>query len=233
MLVCCRGGTIRVVWSPSSNLGLSENKNTHQLTQIALTKHVRAILLSERIEIEKMDVLQETIAVYERLRKKRYRIIVETGEDFTFVFQPANYHHLAGFQHLTDFRNISSPKSKDRFYGSVKRQQLQTEYIQRSSSYHEIEERLHTFGYLEDILAEGEEKIIVEYDRSKLSSEIEAKYYLYKRVGSVFEGNVKYHILFIGSMNERFFPATYIVEHSNIYMRGQNLHDCRIIHEEK
>lgn len=138
-----------------------------------------------------------------------------------------------GFQHLTDFRNISSPKSKDRFYGSVKRQQLQTEYIQRSSSYHEIEERLHTFGYLEDILAEGEEKIIVEYDRSKLSSEIEAKYYLYKRVGSVFEGNVKYHILFIGSMNERFFPATYIVEHSNIYMRDQNLHDCRIIHEEK
>ena len=163
-----------------------------------------------------MDILQETVAVYERLRKKRYRIIVDTGEDFTFTFQPANYHHLAGFQHLTDFRNISSPKSKDRFYGSVKRQQLQTEYIQRSSSYHEIEERLHTFGYLEDILAEGEEKIIVEYDRSKLSSEIEAKYYLYKRVGSVFEGNVKYHILFIGSMNERFFPATYIVEHSNI-----------------
>ncbi|WP_418557427.1 PBECR4 domain-containing protein [Hominenteromicrobium sp.] len=180
-----------------------------------------------------MDILQETVAVYERLRKKRYRIIVDTGEDFTFTFQPANYHHLAGFQHLTDFRNISSPKSKDRFYGSVKRQQLQTEYIQRSSSYHEIEERLHTFGYLEDILAEGEEKIIVEYDRSKLSSEIEAKYYLYKRVGSVFEGNVKYHILFIGSMNERFFPATYIVEHSNIYMRDQNLHDCRIIHEEK
>ena len=124
-----------------------------------------------------MDILQETVAVYERLRKKRYRIIVDTGEDFTFTFQPANYHHLAGFQHLTDFRNISSPKSKDRFYGSVKRQQLQTEYIQRSSSYHEIEERLHTFGYLEDILAEGEEKIIVEYDRSKLSSEIEAKYY--------------------------------------------------------
>ena len=162
-----------------------------------------------------MDILQETVAVYERLRKKRYRIIVDTGEDFTFTFQPANYHHLAGFQHLTDFRNISSPN------------------IQRSSSYHEIEERLHTFGYLEDILAEGEEKIIVEYDRSKLSSEIEAKYYLYKRVGSVFEGNVKYHILFIGSMNERFFPATYIVEHSNIYMRDQNLHDCRIIHEEK
>nr|DAU82525.1 MAG TPA: hypothetical protein [Caudoviricetes sp.] len=30
MLVCCRGGTIRVVWSPSSNLGLSENKNTQK-----------------------------------------------------------------------------------------------------------------------------------------------------------------------------------------------------------
>ena len=93
-------------------LGLSENKNTHFLAQIALTDIVRAILLSERIEIEKMDILQETVAVYERLRKKRYRIIVDTGEDFTFTFQPANYHHLAGFQHLTDFRNISSPKKQ-------------------------------------------------------------------------------------------------------------------------
>ena len=97
---------------------------------------------------------------------------------------------------------------------------------------HDFLYRLHLINR-DRILAEGEEKIIVEYDRSKLSSEIEAKYYLYKRVGSVFEGNVKYHILFIGSMNERFFPATYIVEHSNIYMRDQNLHDCRIIHEEK
>nr|DAQ66963.1 MAG TPA: nuclease [Caudoviricetes sp.] len=233
MLVCCRGGAIRVVWSPSSNLGLSENKNTHLLTQIALTYFVRAILLSERIEIEKMDVLQETIAVYERLRKKRYRIIVETGEDFTFVFQPANYHHLAGFQHLTDFQNISSPKSKDQFYGLVKRQHLQEEYVQESSHYNEISERLNTFSYLEDILAEGDGKIIVEYDRSKLSSEIEAKYYLYKRVGRAFDGEVTYHILFIGSMNERFFPATYIVEHSNIYIREQELRTCQIIHQEK
>lgn len=53
MLVCCRGGTIRVVWSPSSNLGLSENKNTHLLTQIALALSARAILLSERAEIRK------------------------------------------------------------------------------------------------------------------------------------------------------------------------------------
>ena len=180
-----------------------------------------------------MDVLQETIAVYERLRKKRYRIIIDTGEEITFSFQPAYYHHLAGFQHLTDFQSISSPQSKDLFYRLVKRQQVQTEYIQKSSCFHEIAERLNTFNCLEDILAKGDEKIIVEYDRSKLSSEIEAKYYLYKRVGSVMSGDVTYHILFIGSTNERCFPATYIVEHSNIYIRNQELHDCRIVHEDK
>ena len=170
-----------------------------------------------------MDVLQETVAVYERLRKKRYRIIIDTGEEITFSFQPANYHHLAGFQHLTDFQSISSPQRK----------QVQTEYIRKSSCFHEIAERLNTFNCLEDILAEGDEKIIVEYDRSKLSSEIEAKYYLYKRVGSVMSGDVTYHILFIGSTNERCFPATYIVEHSNIYIRNQELHDCLIVHEDK
>ena len=144
-----------------------------------------------------MDVLQETIAVYERLRKKRYRIIIDTGEEITFSFQPANYHHLAGFQHLTDFQSISSPQSKDLFYRLVKRQQVQTEYIQKSSCFHEIAERLNTFNCLEDILAKGDEKNIVEYDRSKLSSEIEAKYYLYKRVGSVMSGDV--HTTFCSS----------------------------------
>ena len=74
---------------------------------------------------------------------------------------------------------------------------MQTEYIQKSSCFHEIAERLNTFNCLEDILAKGDEKIIVEYDRSKLSSEIEAKYYLYKRVGSVMSGDV--HTTFCSS----------------------------------
>ena len=70
---------------------------------------------------------------------------------------------------MTDFQSISSPQSKDLFYRLVKRQQVQTEYIQKSSCFHEIAERLNTFNCLEDILAKGDEKNIVEYDRSKLS----------------------------------------------------------------
>ncbi len=87
-----------------------------------------------------------------------------------------------------------------------------------------------TIGVAEEILAEGDAKIIVEYDRRKLSSEIEAKYYLYKRVGDQFAGNVKYHILFLGCRNTEYYPSSYIVEHSNIYLRGQELHFCKIEH---
>ena len=47
-----------------------------------------------------MDVLQETVAVYERLRKKRYRIIIDTGEEITFHFSPQTIIIWQGFQHF-------------------------------------------------------------------------------------------------------------------------------------
>ena len=177
-----------------------------------------------------MDILQQTIAVYERMRKKAYRITIDNGEEILLRFLPSNYHHLAGFQHLADLGSLSNPKSKDLFYGEIRRGKVQCEKVQRSACFHEISERLTSFGVLEEILAEGDAKIIVEYDKSKLSSEIEAKYYLYRRVGDQFAGNVKYHILFLGCRDMGYYPSTYIVEHSNIYIRDQELHFCKIEH---
>lgn len=177
-----------------------------------------------------MDILQESIEVYERLRNQCYHVAVENGEEFTFKFLPENYHHLAGFQHLIDFQNISDYQKKDQFYGRVKRKQIDANYVQRSSYYHTIAERLNTFATIERIVSEGAGKIIVEYDKTKLSSEIDAKYYLYDRYGSTLMGSVTYHILFIGCRRNSYFPATYVVEHSNIYIREQALLNCKITH---
>ena len=177
-----------------------------------------------------MDILQESIEVYERLRNIRYHVAVENGEDFTFKFLPENYHHLAGFQHLIDFQNISDYQRKDQFYGHVKRKRIDANYVQRSSYYHIIADRLNTFAIIEQIVSAGAGRIIVEYNKAKLSSEIDAKYYLYNRCGSALTGNVTYHILFIGCQRNSYFPATYVVEHSNIYIRDQVLLNCQITH---
>lgn len=177
-----------------------------------------------------MDILEETVLIYERLRKIKYRVIVDTGEDFIFGFQPANYHHLAGIQHLTDLYKMCIPESKDLFYRDIKNGKVREKDIRKSAKFHEIEERLYHFGVLEEILEEGDARIIVEYNRDKISSKIDAKYYLYKRFGSRFDGSIRYHILFIGQNERRYFPATYIIEHSNIYIRNQELHFCKIKH---
>ena len=50
--------------------------------------------------------LTKTIQVYETLSKNKYQIIIEDGTVINLRFKKENYHHLAGFQHLTDFRDI-------------------------------------------------------------------------------------------------------------------------------
>lgn len=112
-----------------------------------------------------MDILQESIEVYERLRNIRYHVAVENGEEFTFKFLPENYHHLAGFQHLIDFQNISDYQRKDQFYGHVKRKRIDANYVQRSSYYHIIADRLNTFAIIEQIVSAGPDESLLNTTR--------------------------------------------------------------------
>ena len=49
-----------------------------------------------------MEEIKNTIDVFERLRKYQYKITVENGMVIQLRFERERYHHLAGFQHLTD-----------------------------------------------------------------------------------------------------------------------------------
>ena len=84
---------------------------------------------------------------------------------------------------------------------------------------------------IEEILSAGVCKIIVEFDRRKADSDIEAKFYLYQRRGNpLLREPVTYYMLFIGCDKERnrYYPATYIVEHSTKYAAGQTMLNCKI-----
>lgn len=177
-----------------------------------------------------MGEIEKTIEVFERLRQHKYKISIETGDVFILKFSPEHYHHLAGFQHLDDLTHISAPHLKDKFYRDVKKGTISEETIIASKKYPEIAERIQSFDKLEDILCSGECKIIVSFDAETADSKINAEYYLYRRDGAAIKGNVTYYHLFLGYDLGRdlYYPATYIVEHSNLYMRGQHLLNCEI-----
>lgn len=180
--------------------------------------------------------IKKSVMVFEHLRTKRYRITVENGISFILLFRPDHYHHLAGFQHLKDMTTISAPNSKARFYRSLKNDQLDIAPISSSVHYNVIRQRIQHFDILNEILDEGEGKLIIDFDQKKASSEIVAKFLLYKRTGNPFQNEpCVFYNLFIGYDPDRdeYYPATYVVENSRMYVSDQTIYDCKIEHIDK
>lgn len=179
-----------------------------------------------------MGQIENTIAVYERLSKMEYRITVENGVQFVLTFAKKRYHHLVGFHYLTDIVGIAEPRySKARFYRQLKNHKISEDEVTKSELFGYIEERVKFFGYIEDIVSVSDCKIIVEFDKNKADSDIDAKFFLYKRDGNPLNKEpVTYYALFIGhdDSDNTYYPATYIVEHSKKYVTGQVMLDCKI-----
>lgn len=179
-----------------------------------------------------MGQIENTIAVYERLSKQKYKITVENGIVFTLAFDKNRYHHLVGYHYLTDIVGIAEPSyGKARFYRQLKNRKIKEEEIVKSERFKYIEERVKYFKYIEDIVSESVCKIIIEFDKNKAGSDIEAKFFLYKREGNPLNQEpVTYYALFIGydALRQSYYPATYIVEHSKKYVDGQTMLNCTI-----
>lgn len=179
-----------------------------------------------------MGQIENTILIYERLSKRKYKISVENGLEFVLIFDKSRYHHLAGFHYLTDITGIAEPPyGKARFYRQLKNHKISEDSITKSELFKLIAERIEFFGYIEDIISASDCKIIVEFDKGKADSDIEAKFFLFKREGNPLNKEpVTYYSLFIGHdvSSNTYYPATYIVEHSKKYIDGQVMLDCKI-----
>lgn len=178
-----------------------------------------------------MGQIEKTIEVYERLRKNIYRISIEDGTVIDLKFFRENYHHLAGYQHLGDFPDISAPlQGTDQFYREIKNKTIKESQLRQSTKFESIAKRIEFFGKLEEILMAGESKIIVEFDDTKVDSIIKAIYFLYKREGTPYSDDYIIFILFIGYDYDKhkYFPTTYIVEDSPKYLSGQDTYYCTI-----
>ena len=68
--------------------------------------------------------------VFERLRKPACCINVENGVEILLRFSREHYHHLAGFQHLTDLPDIASPANgRQKFYNDIRKGNIPEERI--------------------------------------------------------------------------------------------------------
>lgn len=81
------------------------------------------------------------------------------------------------------------------------------------------------------MLNNGDLQIIVEFDALKARSNIDARFYLFQRDGNPLNGEpVTYYNLFLNQEQDTgvCYPVTFLVEHSRMYVSGQNLYDCKI-----
>lgn len=176
-----------------------------------------------------MNEIEKSIAVFDRLRKYTYKISIDNGMEIMLRFSREHYHHLGGFQHLTDLKTICNPVSRQKFYNDVKKGKISREHLAKSCQYPLIQERIASFEMLEQILSSGSGKIIVEFDKNKMGSAIHARFHLFHRVGNPFKGEAVFYTLFINSERDSiYYPVTYVVEHSNLYVRDQLMHNCTI-----
>ena len=176
-----------------------------------------------------MEEIQNTIDIFGRLKKYQYKITIENGMEIVLRFERERYHHLAGFQHLTDLPDIANPISKHKFYNDLRLGKISADKIKKSERYSEIQERITFFDKLEEIMTPGEGRIIVEFDQSKTDTVIKARFHLFRRDGNPFAGEAVYFTLFIDTeYGDTYYPVTYVVEHSNMYVREQKFHYCTI-----
>lgn len=174
-----------------------------------------------------MGYLEQSVEIYERLRRKTFQITIENEMVFLLRFLPEYYHHLAGFQHLRDFSDLAQPGNGARgVYRNVKKGRISEEKLHQSVHFHEMEARLQYFAKIEEILCSGQTKIIVSYDPNKAFSKIDADFLLYQREG--YFATATYYGLFLRSRGETLLPITYVVEHSQRYVANQRILDCEI-----
>ena len=178
-----------------------------------------------------MGIIRNSQSVYENLRKYNFHITIENGMEYDLKFKREQYHHLAGFQHLTDLPDIANPKTgMQQFYSKLKSGKISEQHIESSTMFCKIKERIASFDAINTILSASDAKVIVEFDPTLASSLIPAKLLLFQRDGTPFSASITYYSLFMDylSGSSKLFPLSFLVEHSTLYVQNQKFLNCSI-----
>lgn len=165
-----------------------------------------------------MDLIKKCAEVFKNYVGYNYTFILDCNMSVTAMFTSGQFHHLVGLQYLTDIAqvNVEQPyNSTKRIFKNILNDNITQKLIESSNFYDNIYERLLYFTNFDDIMTA---KLIIDFDYTKLpKTKIMSKYLLYKQYDDV------YVILGLryDEKKDIFVPETFIVEHSDYYVKDQ------------
>ncbi|MGN0455979.1 MAG: hypothetical protein ACI4F2_03895 [Acutalibacteraceae bacterium] len=171
-----------------------------------------------------MNTISECAKLYKTLLKKEFIFTLEQNIKFKLEFNPAYFFHLLALEKLTDIVKLKG-KSPGKIYKDICRGNITDRTVRDSKHYRLVSDRVRYFEQLPELLCFSKSnKIIVDFDRSKLSFESKltnTKYILYKRIDNI------YSHLTIGCKGCKniLYPETFIVENGSTYISNQTMLD--------
>lgn len=168
--------------------------------------------------------IKDCFNIYNTLLNKKYVLHIEGNMQLEITFSKHNLKHLLGLQKLKDI-NIVTENKAPVVYNLIKKNIVNDKLICGSQYYSKIEERILYFYLIPTIL---QSKIIVDFDPSKIPDSYKSKlqetdYILYHRIDST--TNAHLTLSEKDEQKHKCYPETFFVEHSQMYLTGQDFKD--------
>lgn len=166
--------------------------------------------------------VKDCISIYETLLNKKYILYLENGILLEVTFSKSNLKHLLGLHKLKDMPFVERPANE--IYKMISQNIVSDSVIEKSLYYSKIAERIIYFRLIPELL---KSKIIVNFDASKIPDDYTSKltntkYILYRKIDGV-----KVAHLTLAEGTKAYFPETFFVEPSNIYLTDQTFYDIK------
>jgi len=168
-----------------------------------------------------MDLLQEIATEYAELFDKDYIYKLQNELEVKIYFAPRHFHHLIGFQKLKDLDVLKkgSQNNVSYIFKNILKGRIKLDDIKKSEFFNEVEHRLIHFRQIKRIIEF--EKIIIDFDQSKISSKLDADYILFKRSND----NMYLNLFLKADASNRTFqiPITFLPQKTDYYTYGQQI----------
>lgn len=166
--------------------------------------------------------VKDCFNIYNELLNKKYILHIEDDLQLELTFSKDNLKHLLGLHKLRDVSFTNNEALV--VYKLIKNGIINDSILRKSSDYSRIEERIIYFHIIPVLL---HSKIIIDFDPSKIPDKTytsklkNTKYILCNRLEN---GFVVHLTLAEREYNTfRYYPETFFIEHSNMYISDQEL----------
>ncbi|MEE1013411.1 MAG: PBECR4 domain-containing protein [Clostridia bacterium] len=165
-----------------------------------------------------MDLLKKNAELYANYNGYDYTFTLDCQMSVTVAFRAGHFHHLVGLHYLKDIAQVDKSRlnqSAASIYNKILKGKITQDFIQKSTFYSKIEERMLHFADFDEILSS---KFIVDFDYTKVpKTELLSQYLLYKQ----YETGYAILGLKYDARNDIYIPETFLFEHSDYYIKDQ------------